>query len=47
VAVPAVMIYNHFVRRVGIMLTVAENHTRTLRMNVGGRHSRQARARLA
>jgi biopolymer transport protein TolQ len=47
VAVPAVMIYNHFVRRVGIMLTVAENHARTLRMNVGGRHSRQARARLA
>ena len=48
VAVPAVMIYNHFVRRVGIMLTVAENHARTLRMNVGGRPARQtARARVA
>ncbi len=41
VAVPAVMIYNHFVRRTGIMLTVAENHARTIRMNVGGRGSRQ------
>ncbi len=47
VAVPAVMIYNHFVRRVGIMLTVAENHARTLRMNVGGRPSRQSKARAA
>ena len=36
VAVPAVMLYNHFVRRDrGIMLTVAENHARTLRMSVG------------
>ena len=42
VAVPAVMIYNHFVRRTGIMLTVAENHARTIRMNVGGRGSRQS-----
>jgi biopolymer transport protein ExbB len=41
VAVPAVMIYNHFVRRTGIMLTVAENHARTIRMNVGGRPSKQ------
>lgn len=32
VAVPSVMIYNHFVRRMGVMLTVAENHARTLRM---------------
>lgn len=32
VAVPAVMIYNQFVRRMGNMLTVAENHTRTLRI---------------
>lgn len=48
VAVPAVMIYNHFVRRTGIMLTVAENHARTLRMNVGGRkHTVQTRVRIA
>jgi len=32
VAVPAVMIYNNFVRRMGVMLTVAENHARTLRI---------------
>ena len=32
VAVPAVMLYNHFVRRMGNLLTVAENHARTLRI---------------
>jgi len=32
VAVPAVMLYNNFVRRMGNMLTVAENHARTLRI---------------
>jgi biopolymer transport protein ExbB len=32
VAVPAVMIYNHFVRRMGVMLTVAENQARHLRL---------------
>jgi hypothetical protein len=32
VAVPAVMLYNHFVRRMGVMLTVAENHARSLRL---------------
>jgi biopolymer transport protein ExbB len=32
VAVPAVMVYNHFVRRMSVMLTVAENHARTLRL---------------
>ncbi|HKW51498.1 MAG TPA: MotA/TolQ/ExbB proton channel family protein [Candidatus Eisenbacteria bacterium] len=47
VAVPAVMIYNHFVRRMGIMLTVAENHARTIRMNVGRRHSVQTKVRVA
>ena len=31
VAVPAVMLYNHFLRRMGVMLTEAENHTRRLR----------------
>ena len=48
VAVPAVMLYNHFVRRMGIMLTVAENHARTIRMNVGGRRgSVQTKVRVA
>jgi biopolymer transport protein ExbB len=32
VAVPAVMLYNHFLRRIGVMLTVAENHARGLRL---------------
>jgi biopolymer transport protein ExbB/TolQ len=31
VAVPAIMLYNHFVRRLNTMLTEAENHSRTLR----------------
>jgi biopolymer transport protein ExbB len=31
VAVPAVMLYNHFARRANTMLTVAENQTRSLR----------------
>lgn len=35
VAVPAVMLYNHFIRRMGTMLTVAENHARTIRLNAG------------
>ncbi len=35
VAVPAVILYNHFVRRMGIMLTVAENSARTIRLNAG------------
>jgi biopolymer transport protein ExbB len=35
VAVPAVIIYNHFLRRMGIMLTIAENSARTIRLNAG------------
>ncbi len=35
VAVPAVMLYNHFVRRMSVMLTVAENHARSLRLALG------------
>lgn len=33
VAVPAVLVYNHFVRRMSVMLTVAENHARTIRLS--------------
>jgi len=32
VAVPAVLLYNHFVRRMGVMLITAENHARGLRL---------------
>jgi len=36
VAVPAVIIYNNFVRRMSVMLTVAENHARSIRLS--GKH---------
>jgi biopolymer transport protein ExbB len=32
IAVPALMIYNHLSRQMGVMLTVAENHSRSLRL---------------
>src|SRR6185369_17443696 len=32
VAVPAVLLYNHFVRRMSVLLTDTENHARRLRM---------------
>jgi len=32
IAVPAVLLFNHFNRRMNIMLTVAENHSRSLRI---------------
>jgi biopolymer transport protein ExbB len=47
VAVPAVMIYNHFVRRMGVMLTTAENHSRTLRMEAQKMRARGTSARAA
>jgi biopolymer transport protein ExbB len=31
VAVPALILYNHFSRRLNVMLTVAENHSRAIR----------------
>jgi biopolymer transport protein ExbB len=31
VAIPALMLYNHFSRRMNVMLTVSENHARSLR----------------
>jgi hypothetical protein len=34
--VPAVIIYNNFVRRMSVMLTVAENHARSIRLS--GKH---------
>lgn len=34
VAVPAVMVYNHFTRRIAVMLTVAENQARSLRLEL-------------
>jgi biopolymer transport protein ExbB len=40
VAVPAVLVYNNFVRRMGVMLTITENHARTLRLSGGIRQSK-------
>jgi biopolymer transport protein TolQ len=39
VAVPAVMLYNHFLRRITVMLTVSENHARSLRIAVDAARS--------
>lgn len=47
VAVPAVVLYNHFVRRMGVMLTTAENHARTLRIEARKRPARGAVDRAA
>ena len=47
VAVPAVILYNQFVRRVGVMLTVAENHARTIRLNGTAAASRSTTSRAA
>jgi len=33
VAVPSVIMYNNFTRRMNVMLTVAENHARTIRLS--------------
>lgn len=38
VAVPAVMLYNHFVRRTHVLLTEAENHARELRIALESSH---------
>ena len=42
VAVPAVMLYNHFIRRIAVMLTQAENLSRGIRLEV--EHARAAQA---
>ena len=47
VAVPAVMLYNHFVRQMGTLLTVAENHARTLRIESTHRSASRHSARAA
>jgi biopolymer transport protein ExbB len=39
VAVPALVLYNYFASRMNVMLTVAENHTRTIRAALGERES--------
>ena len=47
VAVPAVILYNQFVRRVGVVLTVTENNARVIRMSGSAAASRGATSRAA
>jgi biopolymer transport protein ExbB len=47
VAVPAVIVYNHFLRRMGVMLTIAENSARTIRLNAGPSAQRDRPSRVA
>ena len=47
VAVPAVILYNHFIRRMGVMLTMAENNARTIRLNAGPVAHRGQTSRVA
>jgi len=44
VAVPAVLLFNHFSRRITVMLTVTENHARTLRLAVESVYQNQSAA---
>jgi biopolymer transport protein ExbB len=44
VAVPAVFLYNHFTRRMNVMLTVAENHARGLKQALASSPRAVARA---
>jgi biopolymer transport protein ExbB len=37
IAIPSLMLYNHLSRRLNVMLTVAENHARSLRTQLSGR----------
>jgi biopolymer transport protein ExbB len=43
VAVPSLILYNHFSRRMNVMLTVAENHCRTIRTAVLNMQSGETR----
>ncbi len=41
VAVPSVMLYNHFVRRISVTLTITENHARGLRIALENGHEKK------
>jgi biopolymer transport protein ExbB len=47
VAVPAVMLYNHFMRRTQVMMTVTENQARSLRISLQESHSDGRTAKAA
>jgi biopolymer transport protein ExbB/TolQ len=47
VAVPSVMLYNQFVRRIAVMLTQAENLARSLRLELEATPAAEAGRRSA
>ena len=47
IAVPAVMLYNHFIRRMSLMLADTENHARKLRLAIEESDMAEARPKLA
>jgi biopolymer transport protein ExbB len=47
VAVPAVMLYNHFIRRITVMLTQSENHARSLRIALDSTARGEAQTKVA
>src|SRR5262252_1832552 len=47
VAVPAVMLYNHFIRRITVMLTQSENHARSLRIALDSTARGETQAKVA
>jgi len=47
VAVPAVMLYNHFMRRTAVMMTVTENQARSLRISLQESNSGNATMKAA
>lgn len=47
IAVPALMLYNHFARRMNVMLTVAENHARSVRAALAAAPDRRRMVRDA
>src|SRR5215831_20411921 len=47
VAVPAVMLYNHFIRRITVILTQSENHARSLRIALDTAARGETQAKVA
>ena len=47
VALPALILYNHFTRRMNVMLTIAENHTRNVRVVLVEYESKSAQGKTA
>ena len=44
---PALVLYNHFSRRMNVMLTIAENHSRNVRTVLVDHQSKSAQGKAA